>query len=999
MPVNEITQALGSWSITLRQDTPRGVLEKITYFGHVAIHAARQFHPETIGDSLLRSARYVGVVRAREFTGSQGGAAGSSSVAGASAGAGAGGSIPDSNLFGGSGMAYWLGDEDDKGSVIEGPGIALRDVSFTGGVRALLPASGAVTEGTLYSVTGSFTGGYVYISPRKAIADFCSYFNNSLGECEWRVNGDATLDAGTIDQLYQTTPRAIIARKSGGQDLFLRGLSGDAQTDEDVQDFSTRVLVLAEGTGDAVAVGAADINPDLNPYLDLHGNPVRLTRMVSQSGTDSSNADASAVLQLNRFLQPRHSIALSSDEMDLRGTFAVGDYIWAYDPDSGLIDTTHEAVFRGQRIYPVAIRVAELSWPVIAGMGVAYRDQAGNWTDLTDYVVWEDPTNVDLIVGGVSRTLSDSFSGEAVGSRPKPDSSIPGKVVWLLPFGLSSYQSATGITRSQVALAWHRPGNTDGTSILDGDHYEIRWRTSSHQILPITWGYAYSGAFKWVDLVRWNGLLPSVEGPWQYTAVGFDTTEFLLSDLTPGVPYDIEVRAVDNATPPNYGEFSDTETFETQSDPYPPSEPAPPEVASSLIAVQVTHNLGKSSGGTFNLEADLHHLEVHAAYEPTFTPDDSSRLGRLLATQGTLLSNTPVVGTFQIAITAGVWIKVVAVDDAGNRSGASGATQSSAQLIDDQHISDLSVSKVTAGTITSDWVVGADIATALAGVRAGMNAFGFYAFDPAGNQTYLVDAATGSVYMVGVLDTAQGGSRVRIAPSDDTHILDAPGIYMWAKDAANPALIYSVPEGADPTMIPSSIAITSSHDPTNNRVGTMYVRDNRAYLGMRTYVNPDINNPHGSYLENGSYFAALADRSEMAMVGQVVSGDIDYDGGFVSVSRTFAYFGFENATVPQCFWAWDSTGAMQMKGKYAAKVTDPHIGMFMGNFTPTGSGGGVSVSYGNTLVDPRLIVAQSISPSTIVSTQISTSTSTSFGIGYNPAGTWTVCAISYGVDH
>src|SRR5437879_13757730 len=98
MPVNEITQALGSWSVTLRPDTPRPILAKISYFGHVAVHAARQLHPETIGDPLLASARFVGVVRAKSFTGSQGGgsAGGGGGMASASA------SVPDTNLFGGS---------------------------------------------------------------------------------------------------------------------------------------------------------------------------------------------------------------------------------------------------------------------------------------------------------------------------------------------------------------------------------------------------------------------------------------------------------------------------------------------------------------------------------------------------------------------------------------------------------------------------------------------------------------------------------------------------------------------------------------------------------------------------------------------------------------------------------------------------------------------------------------------------------------------------------
>src|SRR6185436_1874070 len=201
-----------------------------------------------------------------------------------------------------------------------------------------------------------------------------SYFSNSYGEAEWRVNNDGTLDAGTIDQLYVTDPDAIIARRMSGVDMQLRGLDGDASTDEDVEDFSTRVVVLAQGQGASTATGAADINPASNPYVDLQGNDLRLTRLVSQSGTDSTNAVASAQLQLNRFVRPKSSVHLSSADMFVKGTFEVGDYIWVWDPDSGLIDRTvppTEVPFRGQKLNPVALRCVEMSWPVTEGLGVA----------------------------------------------------------------------------------------------------------------------------------------------------------------------------------------------------------------------------------------------------------------------------------------------------------------------------------------------------------------------------------------------------------------------------------------------------------------------------------------------------------------------------------------------------------------------------------------------------------------------------------------------------
>jgi hypothetical protein len=78
---------------------------------------------------------------------------------------------------------------------------------------------------------------------------------------------------------------------------------------------------------------------------------------------------------------------------------------------------------------------------------------------------------------------------------------------------------------------------------------------------------------------------------------------------------------------------------------------------------------------------------------------------------------------------------VVAVDREGNKSQASPVAQSSALLIDDAHISDLTVTKVTAGTISADWILGASIKTGASGQRLELNADGLQAYDDDGELT------------------------------------------------------------------------------------------------------------------------------------------------------------------------------------------------------------------------------------------------------------------------
>lgn len=377
MAATEGLMTLGSWSLNLVPETPQAVLDAILDFGCVTVHPTRQT-PQLAGDGLLASARYVGVVRDRRFT-------------------------DDTRKLGGPGTAWWLGDEAGTGPNIEAP-IALSRTRFNPGIRSLLPP--AVTAGTLHGVGGSFTGSLGYQSRRTALSTFCSFFSNAWGEAEWRVNGDGTLDAGYVDQLYHVDPVAVVARDLTGADLQLRGLSGQGTTSQDMEDFTTRVVVL-DGTGDtATAIGEAALPLHRVPYLDLHGNRLTLTRFVTAS-SGALDADAAAQVQLNRLNSPRTTVTLDTAELDVQGVVRVGDYVHVWDPLAGLVDRASDAAevsFRGRRINPVGLRVTEMTWPFLDGMGVAYRDYLGTWTDLTDYMQWENSA-AQITVGDLPRGL------------------------------------------------------------------------------------------------------------------------------------------------------------------------------------------------------------------------------------------------------------------------------------------------------------------------------------------------------------------------------------------------------------------------------------------------------------------------------------------------------------------------------------------------------------------------------------------------------------------
>jgi len=913
--VQEVLKALGSWEIKLLPQTPRDVLDALDYFGHVAIVPGR-LNPAQYGDNLLARdvARYVGVLRTKTI-GDDGRT-----------------NAPQDDLsVGGVGMAFWLGDEDGKGSVYENA-VEPASASFADAVTMLLPASGAVTAGTLYSVTGQYTGHHQYESPRSAITYVCDTMSTTSVPVSWRVNGNGTLDAGPDSSLFVTTPTCVITTKDAGEDMAMRALPGSVDVTRDVEDYSTRVVLLAEGEGTSIATGAADISPATS-YKDIHGNALTLTRLVSESDTATANAETRAQLALSQFTSTRNALQLSTSDYDVHGTFQVGDRVWVYDPDSGLIDTTTEITFRGQRINPIKLQVTETQWAVTDQNTVAYRTAAGVWVDLTQYVEWETDSTSTVTVGDFARQLT-SAGTEPVGSRPNADTSTPGQPTFVEPFTGVAYLDNRGFTRARVVLSWNAPNNIDGSTILDGDHYEIRYAVDTDMIYPATW--AAVSQVRWQDLQIWAQPFAAPDGKWQTMVVNWDTTTAQLQDLSPGIGYDIQIRAVDKTG--NTGAWSGTTTFVASTDNIPPSTPAAPSVAGSRIAVQVTHELGKSSGGTFNLESDLDHLEVHVSYEPGFTPDTTTLKGKAVANAGMIQAQIPVVFTAQIEETSARYVRVVAVDKTGNKSGPSDAASATALLIDDAHISDLTVSKVTAGQINADWIIGARIKTADTGARVELNSGGIGAWNAAGTQTVAIAGADGSVSIVGQLKSGTSGKRIEINPTSTL----LPEIRWYPNTGTDYGYINAVSSGVD-------VGLGMNSSPYDDGGGTQVI--SRTYLTAGSGARLEVVKADVTSERRGGYIEAHPGH----MYCGFDSGGVD--GGYYYADVIRGRFGWNpNDSNGQFI---DFVGGQTTHyGKWANYISaDSKQGIFTGTISTATSIGGLTITWGATLDSPMYPVA------------------------------------------
>jgi hypothetical protein len=814
--VTQVKQSVGGWNVRLRGNIPKAVLDVLDPFGHVAI-VPGSVNVAELGDNLLAAARYVGVLRSQANNN-------------------------DGVVIGGVGLESWLGDENDGGDVFE-TALEFNSATFATAVAAALPPSGSITAGTIHSIAGTFTGRFQWTTSRK-IEDYIT----SLYGAEWRINNNGTFDAGTVANLYTTTPRAILVARDDSSDLRYRALPGSATMAKDNDGYTTRVVVLAEGEGETIQVGTAD--QPVVPYKDLHGNEVVITRVFSESATAGVNADTRAELLLGQYGDAQApSVRLDTSAYDVKGNVGVGDYIYVYNPDNGFEDAANEETWRGEVIHPVKLRVVELSWPIRTGWTVAYRSSVGVWTDLSPYVFYESG-DTQIVVGDLPRSLTGGGVTEPIGSRPVPDTSIPDSPAFLT-WSFGAYQGTDlSTTKAAVRVTWSTPLNVDGSTVLDGAYYEIRYRVSEVLGYQVRWGQVASLRWGQVAGNRWGAPISqaiSADPEWLYIQVGWGINEATILELTPGVTYEFQIRAVDSANPPHFGDFSISEFQTTTGDLFAPSTPAAPTVAGNLLSVQVTHTLGKASGGTFNLEADLVRLSVHVGGSDSFMPSDANRVGELTANIGMISKGIPAVGTFTIKPTETVHVKVVAIDRTGNASSPSPSATVTSVLIDDQYISSLSVSKLTAGTITANSILAGLIDVGTGGTIT-ITQGAFQVKDAAGHIIVRMGLLPDGKYGIRI-DDASGNPQIRagelasggygMEAIDETGALVSLSTLAFGTEAALQQGSITVPT----TGAPNFFALDPSHLSVTTRIGTS--RRAIVFVGAEIFHSND--NPPGTY--------------------------------------------------------------------------------------------------------------------------------------------------------
>lgn len=694
MSVSEVLQSLGSWSVQLRDDTPDEILKKLDVFGHIVILRGKVDPDQTAGATLLSKARYVGVL------------------------------IDYSNhgrTISGDSLIRWLGDEDKKGAWLSSK-VALTNGSLTAWLTALLPVS--IGLGSIHDPGGSLTTEYQYVTRREAIESVCDAFNVSF-----RINGNATLDAGTQAQLYSATPDTIIAAKSSlGADLDLTALGGEFQTEKTGRDYSTGVFLLGSTQDDGTVVNASAFAPSV-PYLDLRGNQVSIIRPISESGETSGTATARAQLQLNRFNRLVSSVRVTAQDYEWRGSFVVGDNAYVYDPDNLIFDLAKEVFFRGEILHPAVIQITAHTWQITDAFTVLFRTKTGEYVDLTRYVDFESGSD-EVTIGDVPKSLTSTGNPVLDRSQSAPDQSVPNPPTSL---GLvtNSVISAKGQNIASVTASWTAPTqNTDGSVLTDLSHYLVHWRPQFRA-------------------PQWNSILSQ-------------STTAEIPNLTVGLIYDVEVAAVDLVGGPGHtSTFTSVASITAAPDTTGPNPPADPVVGSYLGQLRIEYAGTDSSGNP--MASDTNYVDVHVSATNGFTPSLATRVSSLTPfAKGVAYADAPYGATR--------YVKLVAYDRNQNPSSASGQVAGSTVQVANGDVASLSVGKLTAGTMSADVVVAGRFATALTGARREMNAVGFQGWDASNNLTISLDGSNN--LLTGVLQTALSGRRIRVGAAGNVGQID-----------------------------------------------------------------------------------------------------------------------------------------------------------------------------------------------------------------------------------
>lgn len=410
MPISEELTDIGEWSVSLKPDTPKQVLDAIdvrTYAFASIVITPQWFPSGTLSDAnLLSKARYTGVYLAQT----------------------------DGRLnLEGAGLAWWLGDEDDGGDLYTGNSgtSAANDLEAQLDDRIFTSFANGLTKGTVDTLATTRTIKIeTGVTRRQFLDTICAIYPS--GPYEWRVNPNGSVDVNQAADLWPTvTTPTVVLTQEGGREGAVTGIRAELAINAiDVSEYKTDIVVnwddtaadhgTATNTPPSTWVDFAGAAPDLTGYLtwkpkqqfrenrrwSLRRNAQAFATWVVNSAVQASQVATARANQVNTY-----DIELDAeiDEYDpWRFDCSPGNNVYVYDQSLGLTNTAGDEVYyRGEAIHPTELRVWSWTTPIQEGYGVYLRRWTGaafDYYDLTPYVEFEEDTTT-LELGKRNRRL------------------------------------------------------------------------------------------------------------------------------------------------------------------------------------------------------------------------------------------------------------------------------------------------------------------------------------------------------------------------------------------------------------------------------------------------------------------------------------------------------------------------------------------------------------------------------------------------------------------
>ena len=354
-----------------------------------------------------------------------------------------------------------------------------------------------------------------------------------------------------------------------------------------------------------------------------------------------------------------------------------------------------------------------------------------------------------------------------------------------------------------------------------------------------------------------------------YTAEKFSTdTEAVVGPLAQGQNITFRVRAVTQKN--TYGAYSSTNVTSTL-DNTAPNQPSTPTATPYLGQIRVYWDgLDVGSGA---MPGDLVACEIHISTSSiTFTPTAATLVDVFYPGGGYYTITDLTYGTTY-------YVRLVAVDKVGNRSPTSTGVSVVPVQASDGDIADLSIGKLTVGTLSADMTISARIKTANTGARVEVNTSGLQAYNSSGTKTVEVSSSTGLIDAAGKFSTGlSGASRIDI---------DASGTYptIYMKDSSNNTQAFINSPGGGIGV--NTANWTSGLDGSTSVTTRMYLLASgggrmeitRASDQNRFGAYADINNDtfEGGYLKYGTTQRCIikAQGSKVEMTAYDSTGDIN----------------------------------------------------------------------------------------------------------------------------